>query len=85
MNQEQREEIEKALLEMEDMLIFPSTKGKSFELVCQFARQQLSLRVDGEKLLRLLREMDKEEGMEVGMERAIEALVLECLTTEEKL
>lgn len=83
MNPEKREQIEDAINAIERRAGILSMFTPE-QVLIRFARQQLNLRVDGRKLLCLLRAADKEESMEVGLEKHLEALVMECLTTEEK-
>lgn len=87
MNTEQREEMEKLISAIEatspqSPLYHPS---QCLKPILQFARQQLNLRVDGEKLRE---EAWRRWGINFRHHdiRLIEALILECLTTtpEEK-
>jgi hypothetical protein len=96
MNTEQREEIERAIRDIleqeEDGNTWVELPTDVLLPLAQFARQQLSLRVDGEKLIsEILAEGEPygdagwigRRGAREARER-LEALVLECLTTEEK-
>jgi hypothetical protein len=86
MNTEQREEIEDAIWVMKGLVefgqILPGQKLRLSRMI-DFARQQLSLRVDGEKLLRNLVDADIVPWAIAARNLDVEALVLECLTTEE--
>lgn len=95
MNTEQREEIEATCLELEEDFkqdVLCSMSWPEIRTLIQFARQQLNLRVDVDLLARKLADTDivmtTLSGDAVPDEAipAIEALVLECLTTtpEEK-
>lgn len=101
MNTEQREEIENAIKELEDSKdigVIDSLTWPEIRTLIQFARQQLNLRVDGEKLMNRLIESEifpslnmEDSGAPVfvwpqNAPEQLEALVLECLTTtpEEK-
>lgn len=94
MNTEQREEIEEAIQTVEESLQygFPCFTADCMLPLAKFARQQLNLRVDVELLVKKLSDTDivltTWSGDAVPDEAipAIEALVLECLTTtpEEK-
>jgi hypothetical protein len=95
MNTEQREEIEDAIWVMKGLVkfgqILPGQKLRLSRMI-DFARQQLSLRVDGEKLLEKLGvsidhswQGTRTATFHIPEDPAeLEALVLECLTTEEK-
>jgi hypothetical protein len=86
MTQEQREKIETLLSEIEraqKSSVCHDFTDQYLEPLTRFARQQLNLRVDGEKL----RERLREAGVLIRHDHQIEnwkALVMECLTTEEK-
>jgi hypothetical protein len=92
MTQEQREEIERAIHELEmshDIGILDSMTWPDIEVLARFARQQLNLRVDGEKLLAWMTALGFGWKMEEGCieeKDAVEVgeIVMECLTTEEK-
>jgi hypothetical protein len=90
------EDLEDAMI----MHLIPFHAEKSLSTLLKFARQQLSLnsnspeiegiktghglRVDGEKLLRNLVDADIVPWAIAARNLDVEALVLECLTTEEK-
>jgi hypothetical protein len=86
MTQEQREEIETLLSEIEraqKSSVCHDFTDQYLEPLTRFARQQLNLRVDGEKL----REQAWERwAMNINPYDVplLESLVMECLTTEEK-
>jgi hypothetical protein len=95
MNTEQRELIEATCEELENDLeqgVLCSLSWPEIRTLIDFARQQLSLRVDGEKLLEKLGvsidhswQGTRTATFHIPEDPAeLEALVLECLTTEEK-
>jgi hypothetical protein len=97
MTQEQREDIEDALAGLKawsDKYCMLGLGERNIKALIRFARQQLNLRVDGEKLMTALY-AGRINGSKLmylfekdcwGIEEveALEALVMECLTTEEK-
>lgn len=88
MNTEQREEIETLLSEIEraqKSSVCHDFTDQYLEPLTRFARQQLNLRVDGEKLSQQLWERFV-ANIPSSRREEFEALVLECLTTtpEEK-
>lgn len=93
MNTEQREEIEEAIQTVEESLQygFPCFTADCMLPLAQFARQQLNLRVDGEKLWGLFKRnginwISEEDYCSREGAIELESMVLECLTTtpEEK-
>lgn len=100
MTQQEREEIERALALLETAIFIPDNElGDAARRLFEFARQQLNLRVDGQKFMERFIDSnliapscveDDSHGIVVVWSSCapeqLEALVLECITTtpEEK-
>lgn len=98
MNPEEREEIERICQDIEVQVASENVwhEGPASELLplARFARQQLKLHVDGQKLISKVSELFEVKVMpksglpctiwKQDSAQRIEALALECLTTEDK-